>query len=171
MRRMGVAALLLALAAPVWAQGQTIEELDADPDNLRMDTRSLAGACQDNPFLGKMMRERDEVKKLQQVRCDLLVFTPPGETGESRNNGLAALVLQEKGQVYFKGAWSDGETLNLEFSEVSFDQETWFPVFKGRLRGYQGPDGAMFLLFAVFQNPDNKRIEGVATDFLVSEAE
>lgn len=160
---------LLALCHPASAQQPTIEELEANPDYTRVESKTLAGSCEANTMLSGMMKARDDVKKVHNRGCDHMIYSMPGESEETRAKGFLALAKRNKGgTVFFKGTWDEKGFLEMEFSEVSFDQETWFPVSKGRLRSYQSPDGAVMMIFAVFEAPrkgGKTRNEGVAITF------
>ena len=161
---------LLALCYPVSAQQPTIEELEANPDYTRIESVTLAGECQSNTMLAGMMKSRDAVKKVHESRCDHIIYSKPGDSAETRAKGYLALAREKKGgTVFFKGTWDEEGYLEMEFSEVSFDQKTWFPVSKGRLRSYQSPEETLMMIFAVFEAPrkgGKTRNEGVAITFL-----
>jgi hypothetical protein len=171
MRNVLIAAIASLFSIATLAQSPTIEELEADPNYTRVDSATISGECEQNAILGDMIKSRDAVKKLHKVKCDHIIYSKPPEKGVEQRSGLIALARQPSGgTAYFKGDWDADGYLEMEFTEVSFDQETWHPVVKGRLRTYGSDAGStMMMIFAVFEvekSGGKKRNEGIAVAFL-----
>lgn len=152
-------ALGLVVGAPDTA---TIEQAEADPRYVRVESRQLVGKCATMTPLANMLSNNDGVKEITEVACDNVVFTPPSDGENSATEGFMTFVMStNKKGTYFRGNWHNGD---FDLNEISFDQQSWFKVSKGRVRAYKNDeaDTVMFVGFAVFENG---RRRGVAFRF------
>ncbi|MEQ1538640.1 MAG: hypothetical protein ABL928_06915 [Sphingorhabdus sp.] len=152
-------ALALVVGAP---EIPTIEQAEADPRYVRVESRQLVGKCATMTPLAKMLSNNDGVQEITEVACDNVVFTPPSDGENAATEGLMTFVMStNKSGTYFRGIWNDGD---FNLNEISFDQQSWFKVSKGRVRVYKNDeaDTMMFVGFAVFENGKRR---GVAFRF------
>jgi hypothetical protein len=165
MAKFALALLISSLPAALSSQVPTMEQAESDSNYKRAGSRQLSGQCAPMEPLAEMLRKNDDVAKIVVTSCDHVMFTPPSEgVNPADNNGFMAFVqAKKKTGTYFRGQWSDGD---FNIGAISFDQVTWLPTSKGRVRIYRkdNSNSMMFVVFAVFDQGGRKgtafRFEG-----------
>lgn len=156
-------AICLAAANP---PGPSIEQVEADPNYTRVETRQIGGNCIKMPALVDLIKKNDGVESIHEVTCTHMIFTPPPSDSDVKNadaakqtEAFAAFVHPKNGTgVFLKGAWANGD---INITKISFDQETWHDVSKGRIRFYKDNlvNQMLIVVFAVY---DDGQTQGIA---------
>ncbi len=136
-------------------------------ETIKAPLRLIEGQCGRIEPLEGMMRKNDGIARFAQVECSLASFAPPPgskdeEDKQGKSSAFFALVdPSATSGLFLRGNWN-GSDFNP--ADVSFDQQSWYPVSKGRCRIYV-KDGVKVTIvcFAVYARGDKK--DGVAVVF------
>lgn len=131
--------------------------------------RLIKGQCERIEPLEGMMRSNDGVARFTQIECSLASFSPPpGSKDEEDKQGKSSAFFamtdpSAKSGLFLRGKWNSGD---FNPDDASFDQQTWYPVSKGRCRIYV-KDGTKVTIvcFAVYARSDSGKQDGVALVF------
>ncbi len=140
----------------------------ASSETIKAPLKLTSGECGQISPLEGMMRNNDGVEQFTQVSCVFATFTPPPVSKskpDDKGKGLVALLdaSGEKG-LFVRGSWKNDD---FNPDAISFDQQTWYSVSKGRCRFYvkEAEQTLMIVCFAVYKPTGSTKKQGVAVVF------